>query len=138
LISVVMALKFMEVSKFVNGRSPAIYIAPALTFAILIGPTFDTVRVFVMRITGGVSPFMADRNHIHHRMLRLGFNHLQTTLILTSLNISAVALVLLLKNYGNSVIIIIVILVYVLFNWTVTFFLRSKERENLTLRNLFA
>jgi len=137
LISAVMALKFIEVNKSVNGSAPAMYSVPALTVAILIGPIFDTVRVFIIRIANGVSPFAADRNHIHHRMLRLGFNHLQTTLILAGFNIASIVMVLLLRSYGNSVLILLIILVSLVFNWLVTFFIRSKERESLTFRNLF-
>jgi len=137
LISAVMALKFMEVNKLANGSAPQIYSVPALTFAILIGPIFDTIRVFIIRIAKGTSPFVADRNHTHHRMLRLGFNHLQTTLILTSINVISIVMVLLFKNYGNSILILLIIGVSLIFNWTVTFFLRSKERESLALRNLF-
>ena len=137
LISAVMAIKFMEANKSVSGSSPAMYSVPALTFAILVGPIFDTVRVFVVRLASGVSPFTADRNHIHHRLLRLGFNHLQTTLILGGFNIGAIVMVLLLKNYGNSVLILSIIFVSLVFNWSITFFIRSKERESLTLRNLF-
>jgi UDP-N-acetylmuramyl pentapeptide phosphotransferase/UDP-N-acetylglucosamine-1-phosphate transferase len=137
LISAVMALKFMETGKVVSGKTPEIYCIPALTFAILIGPIFDTVRVFIIRIANGVSPFNADRNHIHHRMLRLGFNHLQTTVILTSINVASIAMVLLFKNYGSSILIVLIIFVSLVFNWMITFFIRSKERENLALRNLF-
>jgi UDP-N-acetylmuramyl pentapeptide phosphotransferase/UDP-N-acetylglucosamine-1-phosphate transferase len=137
LISAVMAIKFMEANKSLTGGSPAIYSVPALAFAILIGPIFDTVRVFIVRIANGVSPFTADRNHIHHRMLRLGFNHLQTTLILGGFNIASVATVLLLKNYGNSVLILLIIFVSLVFNWSITFFIRSRERESMAFRNLF-
>lgn len=137
LITAVMAMKFMEVNKILPGQKNQINSVPALTFAILIGPVFDTVRVFILRIYSGVSPFVADRNHIHHRMLRLGFSHLQTTLILISINIASIAIVLLLRDYENSVIIILIVLVSLIFNWMITFFLRSKERENLALRNLF-
>ncbi len=137
LISAVMALKFMEVNMGPNGNPVTSYPAPALTVAILIGPIFDTVRVFVLRILNGVSPFNADRNHIHHRMLKLGFNHLQTTLILTGANILTIAMVLLLRSYGNSVLIILIILMSLTFNWMITFFIRSKERESLAFRNLF-
>jgi UDP-GlcNAc:undecaprenyl-phosphate GlcNAc-1-phosphate transferase len=137
LISAVMALKFMEVNKIVEGREPEIYSVPALTFAILIGPIFDTIRVFIIRIASGVSPFTADRNHTHHRMLRLGLNHLQTTLILTSINVLSIIMVLLFKGYSNSILILLIIGVSLVFNWTITFSLRSKERESLALRNLF-
>jgi UDP-N-acetylmuramyl pentapeptide phosphotransferase/UDP-N-acetylglucosamine-1-phosphate transferase len=137
LISAVMALKFMETSRVVNGKLPEIYCVPALTFATLIGPIFDTTRVFIIRIANGASPFIADRNHIHHRMLKLGFNHVQTTFILTSINIASIAMVLLFRNYGDSVLIILIIAVSIVFNWLITFFIRSKERESLALRNLF-
>ena len=137
LISAVMALKFMETSRITTGTIPEIYCVPALTFAILIGPIFDTVRVFIIRISSGVSPFTADRNHVHHRMLKLGFNHLQTTIILTSINIASILMVLLLKNYGNSTLIIMITCVSLVFNWLITFFIRSKDRESLALRNLF-
>lgn len=97
LISAVMAIKYMELNKVVNGKLPEIYSVPALTLAILIGPIFDTIRVFVIRIASGQSPFSADRNHIHHRMLKLGFSHLQTTIILTLLNLVSILMVLLLR-----------------------------------------
>jgi len=137
LISAVMALKFMETGKIINGKAPEIYCVPALTFAVLIGPIFDTARVFIIRIASGLSPFAADRNHIHHRMLKLGFNHIQTTIILTSINIASIAMVLLFKNYGNSTLIILIVAVSLVFNWLITFFIRSKERESLAFRNLF-
>ena len=137
LISAVMAIKFMEVNRVASGTSPQIYAVPAITFAILIGPIFDTARVFIVRISNGVSPFIADRNHIHHRMLKLGFNHLQTTLILTGINIISIITVLLFNNYGSSALIVLIIAFSLVFNWSITFFIRSKERENLALRNLF-
>ncbi|SHN24349.1 UDP-N-acetylmuramyl pentapeptide phosphotransferase/UDP-N-acetylglucosamine-1-phosphate transferase [Mucilaginibacter sp. OK098] len=137
LISAVMALKFIEVNMHTVNKLPQLYEAPALTVAILIGPIFDTIRVFVIRISKGGSPFNADRNHIHHRMLKLGFNHLQTTLILTGVNITAIFMVLLLKAYSNSILIVLIVLMSLTFNWLITFFIRSKERESLALRNLF-
>jgi UDP-N-acetylmuramyl pentapeptide phosphotransferase/UDP-N-acetylglucosamine-1-phosphate transferase len=137
LISVVMAIKFIELNKFTNVTTPEIFSAPALAVAILIGPIFDTVRVFILRISSGLSPFAADRNHIHHRMLKLGFTHLQTTLILAGLNVLCIGTVLFFKDYGNSILLGVILGVCLLFNWSITFFIRSKEREGLSLRNLF-
>jgi len=137
LISAVMALKFIELNKFSSGKLPDVFSAPALTFAILIGPIFDTLRVFIMRIANGDSPFTADRNHIHHRILRLGFSHIQTTLLLGGFNIVSISIVLLLSNIGNSTLIVLIFSLSLLFNWAITFLLRSKEREGVALRNLF-
>jgi UDP-N-acetylmuramyl pentapeptide phosphotransferase/UDP-N-acetylglucosamine-1-phosphate transferase len=138
LISAVMALKFIELNKFTSGKLPEVYSAPALAFAILIGPIFDTLRVFVIRIAKGDSPFKADRNHMHHRILTLGFSHIQTTIILSSINVICIAIVLLFGYIGNSALILIISLISLLFNWMVTFVIRSKEREKVALRNLFA
>jgi UDP-GlcNAc:undecaprenyl-phosphate GlcNAc-1-phosphate transferase len=138
LISAVMALKFIEMNKFIDSKSTVIYCAPALAFALLIGPIFDTLRVFTLRILKGDSPFKADRNHMHHRILILGFSHIQTTIILGGLTLVSVNIVLLFSSVGNSTLVVIITLISLLFNWLVTFLTRSKERESLALRNLFA
>jgi UDP-GlcNAc:undecaprenyl-phosphate GlcNAc-1-phosphate transferase len=136
LISVVLAIKFLELNK--GGLNiKQIYSIPALTLAILSGPIFDTLRIFIFRISKGVSPFTADRNHIHHRMLRLGFNHIQSTIILSLFNLAAITLIFLLRAYGDTILIIVITLMSLSLNWLITFLLRSKERESLSFRNLF-
>jgi len=137
LISVIMAIEFIEGNKFSTYGSPLIYSAPALTVAILIGPIFDTLRIFFIRLLNGVPPFTADRNHIHHRMLKLGYTHIQTTFILATINILSIAITLLFTHLGNYTLILMIFLISMLFNWLVTFLIRSKERERVSLRNLF-
>ena len=53
-------------------------------------PLTDMVFVIFSRIKKGLSPFIADRSHIHHRLLDMGFNHKNTVniLILSQLTIS--------------------------------------------------
>ncbi len=137
LISVVLAIKFIELNRVDDARVPDVYSAPAVAVAILIGPIFDALRVFFIRAINGIPPFTADRNHIHHRMLQLGLTHLQTTLILAGLNVVATVLVLTFNTYGNYVLVIVIFGVCLLFNWGLTFLIRSKERHNHALRNLF-
>ena len=138
LISAIMAVKFIELNKFTSSAAaPSVISAPALTFAILIGPIFDTLRVFTLRIMHGKSPFAADRNHIHHRVLRLGYTHLQTTFILAGVNILLIILVLAFAHLGNFTLMVLILSASLLFNWAITFLLRSKERSNLSVRNLF-
>lgn len=49
----------------------------------LIGfPILDTLTVMVERLAKGHSPFKADTNHFHHRLLRLGFAHADAVLII--------------------------------------------------------
>lgn len=138
LISVVMAIRLIELNKFETDMNSPFYSTPALVVAILIIPIFDTLRVFFIRILNGTSPFTADRNHIHHRMLRLGFTHFQTTMILTVVNVTLIVSVMYFNNLGNFTLLILIFSVSVLLNLVITFFLRARERESLSPRNLFA
>jgi len=36
----------------------------------------------MIRTFKGISPFMADRNHIHHKLLNSGFSHRKTAIII--------------------------------------------------------
>lgn len=53
--------------------------APAIAMAILILPIVDTLNVFCLRLSKGKSPFIADKNHIHHSLLDLGLTHRRST-----------------------------------------------------------
>ncbi len=55
-------------------------------FNLLIIPLFDTLRVFTIRIFNKRSPFSADRNHIHHRLIDLGLSHFQAACTLFAVN----------------------------------------------------
>lgn len=48
---------------------------PVLILCILAYPSIDTFRVFLIRIKNGKSPFIADKNHLHHFILRKNFSH---------------------------------------------------------------
>jgi UDP-N-acetylmuramyl pentapeptide phosphotransferase/UDP-N-acetylglucosamine-1-phosphate transferase len=83
---------------------------PVMAFGILIVPLFDTLRVFIIRIFRGESPFQADRRHIHHRLLDLGFKHIQATLIIIAANLLIIGVMLLLQDLRGRVLIVIVLL----------------------------
>ena len=49
---------------------------------LLVGlPVFDTLMVIIVRIAKRQSPFTADRNHFHHRLLDNGLKHYQGVLV---------------------------------------------------------
>lgn len=47
---------------------------PAITIAVLVIPVIDTWRVVSLRVMKGRSPFMPDKNHIHHALSSFGLN----------------------------------------------------------------
>lgn len=99
---------------------------PAFSFAVIIVPMFDTLRVFVIRIFRGVSPFTADRRHIHHILLDLGFTHLGATLLLVMVNIGFIAFAYFFNYLGNSVLVYIMIAVATLLSGLVILLRRGK------------
>lgn len=56
--------------------------AVIVAFAIFIIPMFDVIRVIFVRLYNHKSIFLPDRNHIHHRFLRLGFSNRATMIII--------------------------------------------------------
>ncbi len=82
--------------------------SPALAIGILILPLFDTIRIFTVRIMQGKSPFVADHQHIHHLLLEIGFSHLQSTVILLTVNVFFIIFCFYLQNIGSFLLILIV------------------------------
>ena len=89
-IIAVLAIKFVEMKTISN--------APTIAIAILFIPIIDTARVFVLRILAGKSPFSPDKNHIHHKLIDIGFSQLSTVFILVVLNVMAIGLANLFDN----------------------------------------
>lgn len=66
-------------------------------------PVFDTLRVFVMRIQRGKSPFRPDKTHLHHLFIDMGFSHLGAALSILILNLAVVGLWYLSWQLGASI-----------------------------------
>ena len=54
----------------------------AVPFLMLGLPIFDTCFAFIRRIAHGQSPMHADRSHVHHRLIDMGFNQKQAVAVL--------------------------------------------------------
>ena len=67
--------------------------APAIAVAILILPIVDTLNVIIIRLMNKKSPFEADKNHIHHKLIRMNLTHRRSSfyIVLYYLMIVAVA-----------------------------------------------
>ena len=67
-----------------------------LAFSTLIIPAFDVIRVVMVRIRNGKSPFEPDKNHIHHKFLAMGFTPRKAmiTILLISCGFSVINIIL--------------------------------------------
>ncbi|MXV17373.1 MraY family glycosyltransferase [Hufsiella ginkgonis] len=101
----------------------------ALVLALLIIPLFDTLRVFTIRILANTSPFKADRNHLHHRLLAVGMSHLQVTITLCLITVGFVALTLYLQKVGDNQLIATIMMIVFSLNTGFTLYLASVPRD---------
>lgn len=103
----VSVLMIQLINPDIGERSTFTQASPSLALAILILPVFDTTRVFVLRIMQGKSPFTADRQHIHHLLLGMGYSHIKSTFVLLIVNLFFIGLCISLQNLGNMAVILI-------------------------------
>jgi len=103
----VMAIEFVQMK--------AVESAPSIAIAILIIPVFDTARVFAIRIINGKSPFSPDKNHVHHILIRSGFNQVQTVIFLSLVNIATIVAAISMAHLGDNFLIMFFIFYFISF-----------------------
>jgi UDP-GlcNAc:undecaprenyl-phosphate GlcNAc-1-phosphate transferase len=133
-----MSLKFinLNLSSITSIGTVQITAPIALVGAILIIPIFDTLRVFTLRILKNSSPFMADNNHLHHRLLFLGLTHIQATLILAVINVVFIIGALSLQSMGDNQILLILILAALVANSILSVVIeRHKKSISVNAKN---
>jgi hypothetical protein len=54
----------------------------------------------------GRSPFSPDKNHVHHRILAMGFSQISTVLLLGLLNLLVALFVIRFADLGNTLLIV--------------------------------
>jgi UDP-GlcNAc:undecaprenyl-phosphate/decaprenyl-phosphate GlcNAc-1-phosphate transferase len=102
LILSVLTIKFIELRGIIEGQV-ILHSVPAITFAILIVPLFDTLRIFFVRLSRKRSPFNPDKNHLHHKIVDLGFNHIHSSIIFVGVNLLIILLAFILQFYNMNV-----------------------------------
>ena len=93
----VLLIKFLQVPYSISGQISPV----ALVFALFILPVYDTLRVFLIRFFSGKHPLAPDRNHIHHLLLKLGYNHGQATILLSGFYLIVVVSVFVFQSVGE-------------------------------------
>ena len=91
--------------------------APAIVIAILIIPIIDTLGVFMIRIYKKRSPFKADKNHMHHRYLRLGLSHKQVSLCMVAENVIIILVAYFLRHINVHLLLVIILSLGLIFSF---------------------
>lgn len=104
----IFTIKFIEFNSPTAENLYKISSAPAIAVAILIIPLYDTLRVFILRVVKKKSPFEADKNHMHHFLLRMGLGHKEVSLVMYITNIVFVLVAFLMKNNTTAMLLLII------------------------------
>jgi len=98
---------------------------PILFIPLLIYPVTDTIRVILVRLHKGISPFRGDRRHIHHILVNSGLTHAKTTFYILIFNLILFFIVLLLDvdiNYS-----LLIVLSYVFLSLRILAYVSGKK-----------
>ncbi len=112
------------------GTSPVV-----LAFAPLLVPCMDVVRVFLSRIRRGANPFKPDKNHIHHKLLAIGFSPRWSLIIILVLSgVLALSNILLGRMLDINILLCGDILLYVGFVSWLNWKRGRKEKQKRQIR----
>lgn len=139
LIVAFLSTLFIQYNQNLPNEAPFKLIAPfGVALAAMAIPILDTIKLFLMRSVYLLkSPFKADRNHLHHLLLRLKLSHAQISLLLTGITIVFLLFSYSIQRVGNTSILIIISLMYVALLMTLDYFIFNRYRKNLHKRTVF-
>jgi len=102
------------------------FAAPMLILGL---PLFDTIFAILRRVLTGKNPMSADRGHIHHRLVDMGFSQKQTVFILYALSgiLGITAVVLAESGAARALILLVCVLIFIIAG---SFFAAKASKQN--------
>ncbi len=129
LILCVLSIRLIEYDPVLIPSSLIHISRPIFAMTVLSYPLLDTLRIFLVRMAKGTSPFTADKNHIHHRLLKLGLNHAQAVVVIYLFNIALILYSVLFININaNYKFLLLALIVLVLIGGLFLIPINGKEK----------
>lgn len=126
------SIKYVMINETFHYNPTLGHDAPIITILILLLPLFDTLRMFTIRILNGKSPFVGDRNHMHHLLIDSGLSHFNSTMVLLGYNLLIFGIYILFKNELNNNI----TLFYLFLNFLIYCFVGSYLGKKIDSKNI--
>lgn len=124
LVTGALCLRFFNIS---ISHAEDQYFSPLLiVFSLLIVPTFDVLRIFIIRALHRKPMLTGDRNHIHHRLQDVGLRNLQIVLILIIFTIISLIVAIFGQDIGFVTIFVLLLLLCLSGNTLLTY-LRGRR-----------
>ena len=128
ILGLLIAVQVIKYNEFALTTTPQeITFSPIFSLAILATPLADMIRVFAIRIFKGKSPFAPDLGHIHHRLLKLGFSHFTSTIIIVLTNGFIITLAFAFRFLNKHLLMILLIAVIFFMLQLPDFFYKRKK-----------
>ncbi len=126
----VITIKFIDYNHYLPVETPfKLTSSVAVGISVIIIPLFDTLRVFISRAMKKKSPFSPDKTHLHHILMRLGFSHSGTTLIMIATNIAIICTALALDFLGDNILVPLIIGLCILLSLMLDEILKANIRR---------
>lgn len=108
----------------------------ATAFLVLAIPFIDALSVIITRIVTGRSPFLADRIHLHHRLLELGLKPYQITMLFSAISLAFGLVALNTQTFGKLQAAAVALALVVLFIVISVSVQRSRNAKNAILKQV--
>lgn len=117
-LTIGLLLSVLGIKLFTHPTDAVLDFQPCvLAFSPLIIPSFDVVRVYIVRIRNHQSPFLPDKNHIHHKFLAAGMSPRPAMVSIISISTIYTLLNLGLSRFMNvNLIVVMDVVLWILFH----------------------
>ncbi len=105
-----LSLQFISLNQTITESEWHIENATVMAVAVMIIPVVDTLRVSVIRLLSGHSPFIADHNHIHHKLIESNIPQHYAAISLWIANIVIIGVIYLTQNLEPSMLLCITLI----------------------------
>lgn len=127
-IIAVLTILFINLNHIVP-QNIKIHSAPVVALGIIIIPVFDLLRVFILRLLKGRSPFAADNLHMHHQLLILGFSHINASMLLALINVTFITIAFVFNKTQTEVLFILIMSIAVILSIVVDVLVKRKLKK---------
>jgi UDP-N-acetylmuramyl pentapeptide phosphotransferase/UDP-N-acetylglucosamine-1-phosphate transferase len=101
-----------------------------LSYTFLIVPAYDVIRVSIMRMRHHTPIFSADKNHIHHKLMRAGLSQHQALAAILGFAIFYIAFNLLMAQVApTEAVVVLDIVIWMMFHAVVNHFIVRKGNQ---------
>jgi len=123
-------LGFSGIVLAIKLTQESLILSPVLPLFLFGLPIFDTLTVMFQRLIQKKSPFLPDRNHMHHRLMGLELYHTEAVFIIYLIQSLLIIFALFFKSSSGR----ILFLVYLIFSFMLFMFFYLAEKFNYRLK----